>query len=209
MSCRMNPARSSSRWLAASASAGSSRRVGMWSWDQRMPANAPWGRNVRRRPEDTCSRRRSQFDYRTRRPVAGLAHPGASRSGRYIWVRYLPVTEPRRKFALERQRLRVVALEHRDEQRQQQERVCPELEQRDVVVPAEGVAFGVGELQPGAALRRRAVQDHVRPLGLPPVHRAAGVLAVALDQFRVAVDRVEELVDQVLAHQEASGYQVK
>src|SRR5215470_8836708 len=32
----MNPARTSSRWLAASASAGSSRRVGMCSWDQRM-----------------------------------------------------------------------------------------------------------------------------------------------------------------------------
>src|SRR5580704_800803 len=207
MSCRMNPARSSSRWLAASASAGSSRMVGIWSWDQRMPANAPWGRNVRRRPEDTGSGRRSQFDYRTRRPVAGLAHPGASRSGRYIWVRHLPVTEPRGKFPLERQRLRVVALEHRDEQRQQQERVRPELEQRDVVVRAECVPFGPGELQPGAALRD--VQDHVRPLGLPPVHRAARVLAVALDQLRVAVDRVEELVDQVLAHEEASGYQVK
>src|ERR1700728_599043 len=140
MSGRMTPARSSSRWLAASASAGSSRRVGMWSWDQRMPANAPRV-GVRCRPEDTCSGRHSQFDYGTRRPVAGLADPGASRSGRYIWVRHLPVTEPRRKFALERQRLRVIALEHRDEQREQQERVCPELEQRDVVVPAERVAL--------------------------------------------------------------------
>src|ERR1035441_7365760 len=36
MSWRMNPARSSSRWLAASASAGSSRKVGMCSCDQRM-----------------------------------------------------------------------------------------------------------------------------------------------------------------------------
>src|ERR1700728_2453364 len=85
MSGRMTPARSSSRWLAASASAGSSRRVGMWSWDQRMPANAPWGRNVRRRPEDTGSGRRSQFDYRTRRPVAGV-HPAAEQVGRQLLV---------------------------------------------------------------------------------------------------------------------------
>src|SRR5580692_9491247 len=69
MSCRMNPARSSSRWLAASASAGSSRRVGMWSWDQRMPANAPRV-GVRCRPEDTCSGRHSQFDYRTSEPFS-------------------------------------------------------------------------------------------------------------------------------------------
>ncbi len=35
ISCLMNPARTSRRWLTASASAGSSRSVGMKAWDQR------------------------------------------------------------------------------------------------------------------------------------------------------------------------------
>ncbi len=38
MSCRMKPARMRSRWLGATASAGSSRRVGTNAWDQRMTA---------------------------------------------------------------------------------------------------------------------------------------------------------------------------
>src|SRR5688572_12196346 len=37
MSWRMNPARNRSRWLTASAPAGTSRSVGLWSCDQRMP----------------------------------------------------------------------------------------------------------------------------------------------------------------------------
>src|SRR6478752_2346272 len=78
------------------------------------------------------------------------------------------------------------------------------------VLPLEGQRLGVVELQPGAALGPRAVEDHDGLLGLPPRHGAARVGAVALDQLRVAVDGVQELVQQVLAHASTPfGYQVK
>jgi hypothetical protein len=121
------------------------------------------------------------------------------------------VAEPGRELPLEGQRLGVVALEQGDEQGQDQEVVRAHLEQRDVVVGGQRLPFGVGEPQPGAALGARAVEDSVGLLGLPPGHGAARVGAVALDQFRVPVDGVQELVQQVLAHCAATpfGYQVK
>src|ERR1700729_4197378 len=131
------------------------------------------------------------------------------RSGRNIWVGQAPVTEPGRELALKRQRLGEISLEERDEQGEQQEVVRPQLEQRDVVVGAQGIALRIGEAQPGAPLAPVAVQDHVRLLRLPPGHGAARVPAVALDQVRVTVDGEQELVDQVLAHEAPSGYQVK
>ena len=104
----------------------------------------------------------------------------------------------------------VVALEHRDEQREREERVRAHLEQRDVVVlgaePSRSSSVNASQVDP----RRCAVEDPVGHLGLPPGDGARRVLAVALDQRRVAVDGEEELVQQVLAHASApSGYQVK
>jgi hypothetical protein len=49
----------------------------------------------------------------------------------------------------------VVALEHRDEEREREERVGAHLEERDVVVLAQRAALLVGELQPGALLGGR------------------------------------------------------
>src|SRR6478609_4446798 len=104
----------------------------------------------------------------------------------------------------------VVALEHRDEQRQRQERVRTQLEQSDVVVLDQRLAFVRRELLPGAVLRGRAVQQLVRDLGLPPGDRAGRVRAVPLHQVRVAVDGEQEFIQQILAHARAPfGYQVK
>jgi hypothetical protein len=107
------------------------------------------------------------------------------------------------------ERFVVVALEHRDEQRQRQERVRAQLEELRVVVPGQRFAFLVVEGEPCALLGVDAVEDPVRLFGLPPRDRADGIGAVALDEFRVAVDREEELVQQVLTHRRSPGYQVK
>src|SRR5215472_9185842 len=83
----------------------------------------------------------------------------------------------------------------------------------------QGLALGVVEGQPRAALGVGHVEYRVRPFRLPPGDRAARVVPVPLHQFGVAVDGVEEFVQQVLAHcatplafgslVAASGYQVK
>src|SRR4051794_19691054 len=98
----------------------------------------------------------------------------------------------------------VVALEHRDEQRQGQKRVGPHLEQRDVVLLDERASFVVGEGEPGRALAAVTVEERVGHLLLPPRHGAGGIGPVSLDQFGIAVDGVEELVEKVLAHDNAS-----
>src|SRR5581483_3076242 len=108
----------------------------------------------------------------------------------------------------------VIALEQRDVEREGQERVRPELEQLGVVMSPERFAFGIIKGQPRAPLPLVAVQDEVGLLGLPPGHGAARVRAVPLDQLRVPVHGVEELVQQVLAHISSPpipprGYQVK
>src|SRR6478609_8604377 len=94
----------------------------------------------------------------------------------------------------------VVALEHGDEQGQRQERVRAHLEQSDVVVFAKRSALGLCEGQPAGLLGGDAVEQLPGPLGLPPVDGGCGVGAVALNEFGVAVDGVEELVEQVFAH---------
>src|ERR1700741_4556911 len=119
--------------------------------------------------------------------------------------------QPLGVLELEAERLRVVPLEQRDEQRQRQERVRAELEQLRVVVCGQRLALRVVERKPARLLAGEHVQDDVGPLGLPPLDGAPGVLAVALDEFRVPVDGVKELVQQVLGHQATPpfGYQVK
>src|SRR3984957_9754372 len=145
----------------------------------------------------------------------GQVESAAARSGKIsggnVGVGQVPVAEPGRVLALEGQRLVVVPLEQRDEQGEGQEVVRAQLEQPDVVVGGQGLPLVAGELQPGAAFRARAVEQQVGLLRLPPSDRPARVFPVALDQGRVAVDGVEELVDEVLAHRAAvpSGYQVK
>src|SRR5580704_890869 len=141
----------------------------------------------------------------------GQVGKAGMRSGGDVGIGHGPVAEPGRVLPLEGQRLLVVPLEERDEQGQRQEVVRPEFEQRHVVVRGQGLALGGGEFQPGAALRARAVEEQVGPLRLPPGDGAARILPVALDQFRIPVDGVEELVGEVLAHRAAapSGYQVK
>jgi hypothetical protein len=52
----------------------------------------------------------------------------------------------------------MIALEHRDEQRQGQEGVRAQFEEPDVVVPGQRLPFGVLEGQPATFLRGRAVQ---------------------------------------------------
>ena len=114
-------------------------------------------------------------------------------------------------LALERERLGVVAFEEGDEQGQREEAVCAQLKQRRVIVAGERATLGVSEGEPGAALGTGAVQDDARLLGLPLGDGPVRILTVALHQIRIAVDRVQELVDQVLAHcaSTAFGYQVK
>jgi hypothetical protein len=110
----------------------------------------------------------------------------------------------------------VVALEHRDEQGEREERVRAHLEQRHVVVLAQRPPLVLGEGQPRRPLGVGAVEQRAGHLGLPPLHGAGRVGAVALGQVGVAVDGVEELVQQVPAHADAPvpvgtpfGYQVK
>src|SRR4029079_5055737 len=104
----------------------------------------------------------------------------------------------------------VVTFEHRDEQGQREERVGTQLEEPHVVPTDEYVALLVGEGQPGRPLAGVAVEDRVGHLLLPPRDRAGRGIAVALDELGIAVDGVEELVQQVLAHRRLpSGYQVK
>ena len=120
------------------------------------------------------------------------------------------MAEPRRVLALKSERLLVVALEHGDEESQRKEGVGAELEQLHVIVSGERLPLLVREDQPGRTLLLVAVQDQVRPPPLPPLDEAARVLAVALDQLRVAVDSEEELVEEVLAQRlSPPGYQVK
>src|ERR1700684_1234460 len=138
---------------------------------------------------------------------AGQVESAAARSGKIsggnVGVGQVPVAEPGRVLALEAQRRVVVPLEQRDEQGEGQEVVRAQLEELDVVVAGQGLPLVAGELQPGAAFRARAVEQQVGLLRLPPSDRPARVFPVALDQVRVAVDGVEELVDQVLAHRAA------
>src|SRR5712664_1966405 len=77
------------------------------------------------------------------------------------------MTQPGRVFALEAQRLGIVALEKSDEQGQREEAMRPELEQLDVVVAGESFSFGVREREPGAALPPGAVKDKGRALSHP------------------------------------------
>src|SRR5262249_58304503 len=121
---------------------------------------------------------------RRRTGWAGL-HPVLHRarraySGRDVGVGEAPVAEAGGVLALEPERLVVVALEQGDEQGQREERVGPELEQLRVVVGRERLALGVGQRQPGAPLALVTAEDHVGALGLPPLHGAARVGAVAL-----------------------------
>src|SRR5215207_9872495 len=104
----------------------------------------------------------------------------------------------------------VVAFEQRDEQRQREERVGAQFEQPHMVLVAQGPALLIGEGEPGRLLTGGAVEEPVGEHLLPPGHGAGGVRAVPLDQFGVAIDGVEELVQQVLAHAGTPfGYQVK
>src|ERR1035437_5329535 len=149
---------------------------------------------------------RSKTESRFRHPGSVVMPPG---SGRDVGVGQLDVLHGPgvRQLVLQRP---VVTLEHRDEQREGEKRVRAELEERHVVVLADGQAFGGGEGQPGGPLRRMAVEQGVGHLPFPPVQRPARVLAVPLDELGIAVHREQELVQQVLTHLNApSGYQVK
>ncbi len=105
----------------------------------------------------------------------------------------------------------MIALEHRDEEGQRQERMRPQLEQPRIVVRRQRLPLDVVEAQPGGRLAAVTAEDAVGVLALPPLHRGARLLAVALDQLGIAVHGEQELVQQVLAHAPAppSGYQVK
>jgi hypothetical protein len=94
----------------------------------------------------------------------------------------------------------MITFEHRDEQREGQERVRPHLEQGHVIVLAQRSTLVLVEGQPGAPLIAVAVEDPVGHLGLPPGHRAGRIGPVALDELWIAVDGEQELVQQVLAH---------
>src|SRR5215469_5562015 len=145
--------------------------------------------------------------YRRHSPGRSSAQPW---SGGAVGVGELEAGEALGVLQLEAQGLGIVALEHGDEQRQRQERVRAELEQPGIVVRGQGLPLVVVELQPGAALVTVHVQDRVGPLGFPPLNGAARVFPVPLDELGVAVDGVQELVQQVLAHAPAPfGYQVK
>jgi hypothetical protein len=118
--------------------------------------------------------------------------------------------QPRGERQLVGERLGVVAFEHRDEQRQRQERVRAQLEQFDVVVAGQRRAFLVGEGQPGAGLAAVAVENSIGAFQFPPGDRSVRIVAVSLDQQGITVDGVQEFVDQILAHAGAPfGYQVK
>src|SRR4029453_10956222 len=107
----------------------------------------------------------------------------------------------------------VVSLEHGEEERQGEDRVRPHAEQRHMVLLDQRLPLVVGEREPGAGLAGVAAEQSVRHGPLPPRHGAGRVLAVPVDEIRVAVDGEEELVQEVLAHADAPsapfGYQVK
>src|ERR1035438_5070450 len=139
---------------------------------------------------------RSKTESRFRHPGSVVMPPG---SGRDVGVGQLDVLHGPgvRQLVLQRP---VVTLEHRDEQREGEKRVRAELEERHVVVLADGQAFSGGEGQPGGPLRRMAVEQGVGHLPFPPVQGPARVLAVPLDELGIAVHREQELVQQVLTH---------
>jgi hypothetical protein len=135
--------------------------------------------------------------------TSGCPRPGAGEqaragSGGDVGVGHREVGQAPGVLELEAERLLVVALEHGDVQGQREERVRAELEQLRVVMPGQGRPLYVVELQPGGALGAGHVQDDVGSLGLPPLDGAPGVFPVPLDELGVAVDGVEELVQQVL-----------
>src|SRR5215469_10164790 len=92
-------------------------------------------------------------------PPAAFSPGTATELRADVRVRQAPVLQPPGKLQLEAERLVVVALEQRDEQRQHEEVVRAELEQRHEVVGVERVALCPGEPQPAALLGLWAVQD--------------------------------------------------
>jgi hypothetical protein len=85
-----------------------------------------------------------------------------------------------------------------------------QFEQLHIVVCGQRLAFLIVEPLPGAALDPGQVQDQVGPLRLPPFDRSARARAITLHQLGIAVDRVQELVEQVPAHWATPlGYHVK
>src|SRR5580692_3266542 len=120
-----------------------------------------------------------------------------------------PVGEALRVLKLEAERLVVVAFKHRNEQRQCQERVSAHSVERGEVVGAQGLALLIVEREPGRSFRGVTVDDVVGLLAFPPADCLGRLGAIPLDELGVAVDGVEELVQQIAAHLAASGYQVK
>jgi len=95
-SCRMYPERTRNLWLATSASAGASRRVGMKSLDQRLhgylqgtgESREPWSRELGAKQESGVRRQESgdstddcvlTFKFRRGRSSSRLASKGNSR----------------------------------------------------------------------------------------------------------------------------------
>src|SRR5215469_8207929 len=131
-------------------------------------------------------------------------------SGCDVWIGKRPVLELTRVFALEPERLRIVALEQCDKERKGQEMVGAKLKELNIVVSGQRLSLFVGECLPRALLHLGEIQNDVGSLRLPPGHRSTRIFAVALDQYWIAVNRKEKLVQQIFAHAATPfGYQVK
>src|ERR687886_677902 len=138
----------------------------------------------------------------------GVRHCLSSRCD--VGIGQRPVLKLPRILALEPQRLRIVTLKQSDKERERQERVRAQFEEPDVVMRRQRLALLIGEPLPGAAFGFGQIQDDIGLLGFPPGDGSAWVFAVALNQRWVAVDRKEELVEEIFAHASTPfGYQVK